>query len=256
MVKTISFKNNRGHVLRGLLHIPKNFSLKHSAVIFCHGFPSSHIGRTARRIGPALERAGFMVLRVSFSGTPPSDGRFEEKLMSQEVMDIRSMVDYLSLNFQFAKLILIGHSTGAIDLSLYAHTDKRISKVILTGAVADLNNAVRYDFTDSQVRDFWRKGFIIYNRPKRFVHRKKLNRSFYDEFFSLDIPKSIRRLKRPLLVIHGEKDLIPWDREGWMLYKQANKPKRFVLIRGADHSFSKSEYWRQAVNAMISFIKK
>lgn len=252
MIKKISFKNKEGLMLRGLVHVPKNFD---TAVIFCHGFPSSSKGYTSRRIGSALEKAGFLVLRFNFSHTPPSEGEFERKLMSKEVSDIRFAVDYLCKNFKFKRLILIGHSTGAIDVSLYAKSDKRIDGIILTGAVSHLRNAVRYDFTDEQVRDFWTKGYVVYHRAGKWVNGKRLRRNFYDEFFSLDISHSIKRYTKPLLIIHGEKDVIPWDREARVLYKMANRPKKFVLIKGADHSFTKPKHWRQVVTQMIRFIK-
>ena len=253
MVRKISFKNKRGLVLRGFVHIPKRFD---TAVVFCHGFPSSSEGRTSRRIGPALCREGFLVLRFNFSHTPPSGGRFEDKLMSREVSDIRSAVDFLFRNYSFKKLVLAGHSTGAIDVSLYAQSDKRVDKIILTGAVSDLKNAVRYDFTDREVRGFWTRGYIVYRRPGSWADGRRIKKGFYDEFFSLDIPDAIKRYKRPLLIIHGEKDSIPWDREGYALFKMANRPKEFVLIKGADHSFTKPTHWRQVVRQMVSFIKR
>jgi len=250
MLKKVSFKNKRGLTLWGLLHIPKRFD---TAVVFCHGFPSHLKGFSAGRIGKSLG-SRYLTLRFSFSHTPPSDGRFEDKLMSREAADIRSAIDFLYKNFSFRQLVLIGHSTGAIDASLYAHTDRRVSKLILTGAVHDLKNAARYDFTDYQVNEFWKKGCIVYHRPGKWVNGKKLKKAFYDEFFTLDIPRAIKKYQRPLLIIHGEQDIIPWNTEGYALYKLANRPKRFILIKGADHSFSAPREWRSVVSRIIKFI--
>lgn len=253
MIKSVSFKNKRGLLLRGIVHIPRGFR---TAVVFCHGFPSSTMGSTSRRIGPELSLAGFLVLRFTMSHTPPSEGKFEDKLMSAEVEDIKAAVDFVSSNFSFKKLVLYGHSTGAIDAALYAYRDKRIHKLILTGAVADLKNAVRYDFTDEQARDFWKKGYIVYHRKDEWVDGKKLKKRFYDEFFKLDIPRAIRKFKKPLLIVHGEKDAIPYEREALALYKMANRPKKFVLIKGADHSFHNPRHFMEAMKRIISFIKK
>lgn len=253
MVKAVSFKNGCGLTLRGLVHVPRKYD---TVVILCHGFPGSIHGHTSPRIGRFLEKAGFLVLRFNFSGTPNSGGRFEDKLMSAEVEDIKYAIDFLAKNFSFKNLVLMGGSTGAIDASLYAYRDKRIDKLVLTGAVANLKDAARYDFTDEQVRDFWRKGFIIYSQPKHWVNGKKLRKSFYDEFFVLDIPSAIRKFKKPILIIHGEKDMIPYDREAQALFRIANRPKRFVLIKGADHSFYNPRHFVQAMRHIISFIKK
>lgn len=253
MIKQVSFKNRRGLFLRGVAHIPRKFE---TAVVFCHGFPSGTMGSTSRRIGPALAHAGFLVLRFTMSHTPPSGGRFEDKLMSREVEDIKSAIDFVCSHFSFKKLVLYGHSTGAIDAALYAHRDRRIDKLILTGAVSDLKNAARYDFTDEQVKDFWKKGYIVYRRRGEWVNWKKLKKRFYDEFFTLDIPRAIRKFKKPLLIIHGEMDRIPYMEEAYALYKMANRPKKFVLIKGADHSFHNPRHFRAVMRHIISFIKR
>lgn len=232
MVKKVAFKNRRGLTLRGYVHVPKRFD---TAVVYCHGFPSSSRGTTSPRVGRMLENAGFLVLRFDFSGTPNSDGKFENKLMSSEVADIRSAIDFLYENFRFNALVLYGESTGAIDASLYGHTDKRLAGMIVTGIESDLKHSAHYEFTDEQVRDFWTKGFAAYRQPRHWVNGKKLRKVYYDEFFTLDVPRAMKRFHRPLLVVHGERDIIPWKSEGYAFYRNANRPKRFVLVKGADH---------------------
>ena len=251
MEKAISFKNQKGTILRGFVNIPKKYD---TALIFCHGFPSSAIGTSGTRIGKTFEKLKYLTLRFSFSGTPPSDGKFQDKLMSQESREIKYAIDFLTQNYAFKKLILFGHSTGAIDLALYAYKDKRITKVILGGAVANLKKAVHYDFTDEQISSFNEKGQVIYNHPDKWFHNKHLNKTFYDEFFKLDIPKAVKKYHRPLLIIYGEKDVL-FDQEAKMLYENANKPKRLVMIKGAEHQFKKPAEWKQVVNAMRKFIE-
>lgn len=71
------------------------------------------------------------------------------------------------------------------------------------------------------------------------VPQKRLKKAFYDEFFTLDILSAIRKLKRPLLIIHGEKDeFIPVHKDPQEVYQTANKPKKLIIVKGADHSFS------------------
>src|SRR3989344_7719576 len=253
MQKKISFKNGKGLTLRGVIHLPKNYD---SAIIYCHGFPGSAKGSSTKRFAKTFEKLGFLVLRFNFSHTPNSDGKFQDKLMSKEVSDIKYAISFLKKNYKFKKLILIGHSTGAIDASLYACKDKRINKLILSGAVSNLKHAARYDFTDEQMRDFWRKGYIIYKKPKEWVNRKKIKKAFYDEFFTLNIPKAMKKFRRPLLIIHGEKDeAIPSDKDPLEIYKLANKPKKLVILKNADHSYKKKGTWKPFVSQVYKFIK-
>jgi len=254
MEKKIEFENSDGLTLRGFVNEPKNY--KGIAIVYLHGFPGNCNGSTAPRVCRSLEKFGYLVLRFDFSGTRISDGKFEDKLMSKEVKDVKYAINFLVKNYKFKKLILIGHSTGAIDAALYVSKDKRINKLILLGGVSYLNETVRYDFSDEQVRDFWTKGYIVYKSPGKWYHKKKLKKAFYDEFFKLNIPKSLKKFRKPILIIHGEKDeAIPVGKDPRELYKIALKPKKLVIIRDADHGFSRPKYLRQVISHIDKFIK-
>jgi uncharacterized protein len=247
MVKQVrvSFKNHKGLTLRGVVHVPKRYD---TAFVFLHGFPGSMSG-SSKRACTALAKKGWLCLRFDFSGSASSDGAFEHKLMSDEVKDTRAAIDFLAANYSYKKLILLGHSTGAIDAALYAHTDKRITGLVLAGTVAKLDEAAHYDFSDRQVREFWTKGYT-HTRYKEPWMKKggKLFKAFYDEFFTLDLPKAIRAYRRPLLVIHGSKDnLVPLS-EAKAMHAQARSPKKFVVVQGGDHSF------KPRVSAFVSAV--
>jgi len=251
----ISFKNHKQELLRGILHLPKNYNPKTgTAIIYLHGFPGSMFG-TAKRFLTPLAKLGFLCMRFEFSGTNTSQGKFEDKLMSKEVKEIKYAINFLQKHYSFKKLILAGHSTGAIDAALYAHKDKRITKLILSGGVSDLKHAVRYDFTDLQVHQFWKQGYITYHRPNHWTNNKKLKKAFYDEFFTLDIPQSLKKFHKPVLILHGEQDQGVFVKEAHELFKIINKPKKLAIIKGADHSFTKPLHLNQALNAIYKFIK-
>lgn len=255
MIEKIEFKNQKKETLRGFIHKPKSYK---DAVVLLHGFPGSCNGKTGPRLAKALEKCGFLVMRFDFSGTDISDGKFEDKLISQEVKEVKFAIDFLEKNYKFRKLTLVGHSTGAIIACLYAYKDKRINKVVLSGCVNDLNKSVRYDFTDLQVKDFWTKGFITYKRPdvpKHWVHNKKLKKQYYDEFFKLDNVKSLQKYKRPLLFVHGEKDeAVPLEVAKDM-FEKANSPKRMVVIKNADHSYTKRIWGLKLIKTINNFLK-
>ena len=120
-----------------------------------------------------------------------------------------------------------------------------------------MNEAARYDFTDLQIKDFWTKGYIKYKRPGKWYHNKKLKKTFYDEFFKIDLIKSVKKFKRPILIIHGEKDeSLPVTKDPHELYKSINKPKRLVIIKGSDHSYTKPKHMREAILYIDRFIRK
>lgn len=252
MQKKVTFRNSAGLKLKGVVHIPKR-RLGSVGLVALHGFPG-HMRGSAKDFCANLEKRGILCMRFDFSGTDSSEGKFENKLMSQEVKDTRSAIDFLMKHYPVDRLVLQGHSTGAIDAALYASHDLRIDRLIISGGLAHLNKAAHYDFTDEQVRDFWTKGYIRYNSPGKWYHGKKLKKGFYDEFFTLKIPESIKRFRKPLLIIHGEEDTAVPVNNAFELYKIARKPKKLVTIKGAGHGFEQKSHKLAYFRSILKFI--
>lgn len=251
MIKPIEFKNSKNLTLRGLIHEPENFEI---AVIFLHGFPASNNYPVSIRIGESLEKLNYLVLRFEFSGTNSSDGQLEDKLMSEEVNDIKYAIDFIHSNYSVKQLILVGHSTGAIDAALYAHQDARIDKVVLLGGVGNLKEAISYDFSAEQVQDFLSKGAITFNTPNHWTFNKKLKKAFYDEFFTLDVLGSLSKFENQVLIIHGENDeAVPVSKDPIELH-QAAKNSKLVIIKNADHKFLEPEHWNELITEVDNFI--
>lgn len=254
MEKQVQFKNGNGLMLRGFVHEPKEFD---TVIVFLHGFPADSKYIVSTRIGPSLETLGYLVLRFDFGGTDTSEGKLEDKRMSKDTEDVKYAIDFLAKKYGFRKLVIVGHSSGAVNASLYAHRDKRVDGIVLLGGVGNLSEAVHYDFTDEQVRDFWTKGYITYNNPaKKWIHKKRLPKAFYDEYFTLDVLGSLHRFKRPVLIIHGEEDRsVPVWKDPIELFQAANEPKKLVIVKAADHKFTKSSHWKKVISLIDRFAR-
>jgi pimeloyl-ACP methyl ester carboxylesterase len=251
MIKSIKFQNGQNLTLRGFIHEPDSFE---TAVIFLHGFPASNNYPVSTRIGDSLEKLNYLVLRFEFSGTNSSDGQLENKLMSNEVKDIKYAVDFIQSNYKFNKLILVGYSTGAIDAAIYAYQDSRIDKLVLLGGVGNLKEAVRYDFSDEQVSEFLSDGHITFKRENYWTYNKKLSKAFYDEFFTLDVLGSLSKFEKQVLIVHGEYDEdVPSSKDPIELNAVA-KNSRLVIIKNADHKFLKAEHWEELIGEVDNFI--
>ncbi|MFT4312903.1 MAG: alpha/beta hydrolase [Candidatus Woesearchaeota archaeon] len=251
-IRRVTFLNNKKQKLVGYVHLPKTYT---KAYVHLHGFPGDCFG-SAKEMCQKMAKRGFLGFRFHFHGTCESEGDFSYKTMSQEVRDISYALDFLQKKYAVSQFILFGHSTGAIDAALYAHTDKRITHLILSGAVSDLTHAVTYDFTPAQILQFEKKGHICYHRPGHWVHRKKLMKTFHDEFFTLDIPRSIQKWKKPLLIIHGKQDeAIPVEKDPYELYEYANEPKELVILSRAGHRYS-AYYQNKIVDLLCDFEKR
>jgi pimeloyl-ACP methyl ester carboxylesterase len=170
--------------------------------------------------------------------------------------EIAYAIRFLESNYRYNKLILVGHSTGAIDAALYACQDHRIDQLILLGGVGNLKEAVSYDFSEAQVNDFLKQGYILYYAEDYWIHNKKLSKAFYDEFFTLDVLGELYKYNGPVLIIHGEKDeAVPFSKDPIEL-KNAAKNAQLVIIHDADHQFLEPAHWEEVISTMDEFIKR
>ena len=255
----ITFLNNKKEKLHGYIHTPTKIISKYEkiAYVHLHGFPGDCEG-TAKLFCEDFAKKGIISMRFDFSGSNQSEGDFEDKLLSQELKDIQYAINYLQKTHkQIKKVILLGHSTGAILAPLYAQKDKRISLLVISAGVHDLKNAAHYDFPDYKVKQFWEQGYIEYNeRPDSWCYNVKLKKAYYDEFFTLDIPKAQKKIKIPTLIVHGEKDTaIPAIREPYKIYEQANEPKKLKIFKNMDHSYT-DKTRKATVKLILQMVKK
>ena len=95
-MKKISFKNKYGLTLRGFVVEPKKID---TAIIFLHGFPGHCQGFTGTRVMKTISKTNYLLLMFDFSHGGKSDGRFEDKVMSKEVDDIKCAIDFLEKKY-------------------------------------------------------------------------------------------------------------------------------------------------------------
>lgn len=85
-----------------------------------------------------------------------------------------------------------------------------------------------------------------------------------NKYHSLNIENAIKKLNRPLLIVHGEQDLtVPID-EGKLLYQHSNKElTEFEIIPSAGHTFdvahpfeSSNAKFERVLDLSLSFFNK
>ncbi len=251
-MKAVEFKNEYNLILRGFIHVPKKYE---NAVIILHGFPADCDIKPFRALAKSLAFFNNLVLRFDFNGCGKSEGKLEDSCFTKDQTDIKAAIDFVKKNYNPEDIILLGHSGGAIDASIYAHSDTRVSKTILMSGCSDLKTNAKNIFTKDEIESFKTKGYIEYNNPGHWWHKKRVKKSFYDELFTINIKKAIQNYKKPLLIIHGSKDEVLPIENAYELHKYANEPKKLLILNGADHAYSKFKYGIKVFFTVLKFIK-
>ena len=248
-MEKIKIKNSLGENLAGILHKSKKSS---RLVIVCHGRVCTKEEHFYPELCKELSRNGFNAFRFYFSGNGESDGKFEDSTITKDIEDIKSVVDFF-INEKYEIFCLIGHSQGAVVVILHQAKYNSAKCIVDIAAYADQKDATINKFLEKQIKELDQKGFLQLNAwGKSFNLYKKY---FYDRAGYGDIKEEIRKIKVPVLIVHGKEDKdVPIKNSENMIFALSKKGK-FIPIDGADHFFANKEYRSILISSIINWFK-
>ncbi|WP_375473307.1 alpha/beta hydrolase [uncultured Nostoc sp.] len=191
-------------------------------ILYSHG-NSEDLG-DIKQILEKLHAWGFSVFAFDYRGYGTSQGKPTE---SHAYEDINSAYNYLTQNLKIPpkKIIVLGHSVGggsAVNLAM----QKPVAGLIVESSFISAFQVIV---------------------PFRILP--------FDKFLNLD---NIKKVKCPILVIHGKADnIIPFT-HGEKLFNAATSPKLYLWVEEANHNdlFSiAEEKYRQTLQEFTNLIK-
>ena len=228
----LEIKNRKGLKLQAYLELPANQKPNQFA-IFAHCFSCNSNFNAVKNISRSLSNHGFGVLRFDFTGLGRSEGEFAESHFSANVEDLLDVSTFLEENYK-APSLLVGHSLGGAAVIVAASKLENIKAVATVGAPATVGH-VTHLFSHG-IDDIPEKGDVevkIGGRPF------KINQDFVNDFSKTDLPKIIKNLRKPILVMHAPFDKVVGIENAHEIYHNAIHPKSFVSLDDADHLLSK-----------------
>ena len=223
----VTFYNNEGHALSGLMALPD--SAPRACALFAHCFTCSKNLKAATNIATALADAGIAVLRFDFTGLGQSEGDFADTNFSSNVSDLLAAVRFLEQNYR-APDILLGHSLGGTAILQAAGEVPSAVAVATIGSPSDPGH-VRHLFAGAEetLRD---QGVAEVNLGGRPFTMK---RQFLDDLERHELPSAVKSLRKALLIMHAPLDDIVEIDNASALFASALHPKSFISLDDADH---------------------
>jgi alpha/beta superfamily hydrolase len=226
----LSILNKEKEKLAGILHKSSGKRL----VIVCHGHTGNKDRPVPKSICQVLQKTGWNAFRFDFSGNGKSQGRFEDSTFSKEAQDLRSVIDHFHKK-GCGPIGIIGHSMGAAVCVLEAARDRRIGLVVSISSPAHLSESFSELLAHSRTRK--RKGEIqLYREGTN--EWLTISKAFLDDLKRNKPLESVKRIRVPILFVHGTKDESVPIMHSEELFINANVPKELALIHGADHCFT------------------
>jgi putative redox protein len=229
----LEITNKKGLKLQAYLELPANQKPNNFA-IFAHCFSCNSNFKATKNISRSLTNHGFGVLRFDFTGLGKSEGEFADSHFSANVEDLIDVHNYLETHYK-APSLLIGHSLGGAAVIVAASKLKNIKAVATVGAPATVGHVTH--LFSHEPEDISEKGAIEVNIGGRPF---KINEDFVADFSKTDLPKIIKELRKPILVMHAPFDKIVGIENAHEIYHNAHHPKSFVSLDTADHLLTKS----------------
>ncbi len=224
----LKIENRKGIQLNASIDLPANQKPDHFA-IFAHCFTCSSSLNAVRHISRALTQDGFGVVRFDFTGLGRSQGEFADSHFSANVDDLIDVHQFISEKYQ-APSLLVGHSLGGAAVLVAASLLEEVKAVATVGAPATVSH-VKHLFSHGidEVKEKGEAKINIGGRPF------KINTDFIEAFDKTNLPEIVKRLRKPLLILHSPFDSIVGVENAKQIYDAAKHPKSFVSLDDADH---------------------
>jgi pimeloyl-ACP methyl ester carboxylesterase len=245
-----------GGSISGTLAVPKNVSGKVPVVLIIagsgptdrdgNGQKGTFNGNTYKMLANALGKSGIASLRYdkrmvgqSVTGTKEKELRFEDF-----VDDAVGMINLLNDDQRFSKVIVLGHSEGALVGMLAVKGQPASGYISVAGAgragefivTEQLKSQPKYmaDGFKTMV-DSMKRGKLTDNiDPRLYWLARPSVQPFLMSWFRYDPVREMKKVKIPTLIVQGTTDIqIPvTDAEK---LKKANSDATLVIVNGMNH---------------------
>ena len=212
-----------GHTLAGTLTRPRETNGLLPAVVTISGsgpqerdvaLPGIEGYRLFRQIADTLGRIGVAVLRLDDRGVGESGGTFATATSRDFAKDVAAAVAYLRTrpDIDGDRIALVGHSEGGIVAPLVAAEDSRLAGIALLAGPAFTGGRIIAYQQRSAINQMYPSAFAsardsMFRAAQRQLDSTAKGNPWMREFISYDPVPTARRVRVPVLVLHGEQDL-------------------------------------------------
>lgn len=245
----VSFQGINGAQLQGVVEFPPH-QKPHAYAIFAHCFTCGKNLLAAKRITQAVAQTGIAALRFDFTGIGDSEGDFSNTNFTSNIADIKSAFDYMKARFK-APSLLIGHSLGGSAVLASGMIIEEIEAIVTIGSPADPSHVQKL-FAGSMDEIEKNGSGEVTIGLRKFTIKKQ----FLDDIVKNDFLKHLKKMRKPLLIMHSPQDKIVEISNAGQIYDAAFHPKSFITLDGADHILSAKKDAHYAGEVIGTWLRK
>mgnify|MGYP002628000346 CR=1 FL=1 len=233
-IEKITFPGAGGDQLAARLDLPVD-GKPIAYALFAHCFTCGKNLRAVGTISRALTGQRIGVLRFDFTGLGESEGDFADTNFSSNVADLVAAARFMEKEYA-APAILIGHSLGGAAVLQAAGELPSVKAVVTINAPADPVH-VAHLLAEARPEIEANGEAQVTIAGRSFTVKQQ----FLDDLDGAKMEKSIRNLRRPLLVCHAPLDNTVGVDNAAKIFTAARHPKSYLSLDQADHLLSNEE---------------
>jgi esterase/lipase len=248
---------SEGQKVIGILHIPDVENPP--AIIIVHGYGGYIFTDRFKHIASDFCKVGYATLRFAFRGFDSETGdkstkEFKNLTISGEISDLKAAIDFM-YSKGYRKIGLASESLGGTIIILL--NDTRVKALAFWSANIHVKATFENLYGDKMIKEIEEKGRAIYTSHTT-GNKFEIGKKFWDEVKKIEdiSERKIKAIKCPILIIHGANDRYFGVKVAKDLYKIANKPKKLLIIEGANHTFVELECRQQLIDAILDWFKR
>ncbi|MBM2803216.1 MAG: Alpha/beta fold hydrolase [Deltaproteobacteria bacterium] len=241
----ISFSNSHGDTLVGMLHHPAKSNLA-GAAILCHGMESDKNSTKLIFLSQQLAQRGILTLRFDFSYVGESSGKFEDITYSGEVEDLRAAYA-LMRNRHDGKIAIFGSSMGGTVALMFAAAEPQVAALVTLAAPLHPENFPKRVLPPAGLERWRRRGYTRFNG-------QRLNVTMLEDLESIDVPGAARKIRCPVLILHGDADEVVAVAEAHELHGCLTSSKRLSILKDGDHHLSDPIIMQRAMHEALDWL--
>ncbi len=254
--RPVSLQTSQGELF-GTLVTPQSNEAIPVALLIAGSGPTDRDGNNPgggnndglRKLAYALAKHGIASLRYDKRGVAKSQPATpDERNLSVEryVEDAVGWSRQLKADKRFNKLVLIGHSEGALIASLAAPDAEADALISIAGSARPIDQVLREQLShrlppkqlaiSMQILDALKAGYTIDNIPDDMqVLFRPAVQPYLISLFQQDPSQAFSRLQIPALILQGNHD-IQVDVADALMLKEAKPDAQLALIEGMNHA--------------------
>jgi pimeloyl-ACP methyl ester carboxylesterase len=171
--------------------------------------------------------------------------RYEKNCMRLEIEDVMCVLHNLTSG-KFGKpgsVFLLAHSLGGVP-EIYSAANAQDENIAINGIIL-ISTVKQLNFWPDEMMEEWKQNKVFYKKNNRTKQLLPQGEEFLSEILKSgtewNVEKEIKKLKIPILIVHGDDDeAIPVE-QGRKLFewvKNNNKNAFLEIIPGATHTFN------------------